>query len=369
MPMQRCSPGLEPAGRENACTCMQNNVQTIPRLNTRRSGAPYAALATMAGAAALAVAALYNRASAREAERSHPPTGRFIEVGGVRLHYIEAGAGAPLVLLHGNGSTVDELVASGLVDLAAKSFRVIAFDRPGFGHSERPGGRVWSAARQAALIAKAMQRLDASPALVFGHSWGTLVALNLALDHPRSVSALALASGYYFPSARADAFFLSPPAAPIVGDLIANTIAPLATRLMWERMVKRMFAPAPVPAKFRAYPRELAVRPGQLQAAAQESALMIGEAAALEPRYRDVRQPIVLIAGQGDRMVDAQAQSARLHGVLPSSSFERLRGVGHMVHETATARVMSAIQRAAFAARPAPAVNPDQPARPAAEVG
>jgi hypothetical protein len=52
----------------------------------------------------------------------------------VRLHYVERGTGTPLVLLHGNGSMIEDFQSSGLLD-AAKKYRVIAFDRPGFGHS------------------------------------------------------------------------------------------------------------------------------------------------------------------------------------------------------------------------------------------
>lgn len=52
--------------------------------------------------AALAATALVNRHLARKAERENPPAGRFLQVDGVRLHYVERGTGDPLVLLHGN---------------------------------------------------------------------------------------------------------------------------------------------------------------------------------------------------------------------------------------------------------------------------
>ena len=94
--------------------------------------------------AALAASAVLNRVLAKKAERRNPPMGRFITVDGVRLHYVERGTGSPLVLLHGNGSMIQDFVSSGLVDLAAKTYRVIAFDRPGFGYSERPRSTVWN---------------------------------------------------------------------------------------------------------------------------------------------------------------------------------------------------------------------------------
>ena len=58
---------------------------------------------------ALAVSALVNRHFAKKAERDDPPAGQFIEVEGVRVHYVERGEGEPLVLLHGNGSMIQDL--------------------------------------------------------------------------------------------------------------------------------------------------------------------------------------------------------------------------------------------------------------------
>ena len=68
---------------------------------------PYA-VAAAATVGALAVSALVNRRLARNAENDNPPAGRFLEVNGVRLHYVERGSGAPLVLLHGNGSMIQD---------------------------------------------------------------------------------------------------------------------------------------------------------------------------------------------------------------------------------------------------------------------
>ena len=153
------------------------------------------------------------------------------------------------MFLHGNGAMVDDMLISGVIDHTARQYRAIAFDRPGFGHSERPRSRSWTAVAQAALIAKALARLGIEQPIVVGHSWGTLVALALALDHPRSVSGLVLASGYYFPTARADAALLSPPSIPLLGDAISYTVAPLIGEITGPPMMK-MFAPQPVSPRF-----------------------------------------------------------------------------------------------------------------------
>src|SRR4051794_5105948 len=86
----------------------------------------------------LVITALFNAAMARRAERRNPPKGTFLEVDGVRLHYLESGSGSTVVLLHGNQAMADDFAISGVVDLLARKCPVIAFDRPGFGYSDRP---------------------------------------------------------------------------------------------------------------------------------------------------------------------------------------------------------------------------------------
>jgi alpha/beta hydrolase fold len=98
---------------------------------------PYA-ISIAAAVASLATAAIVNHYLAKKAERDNQPIGQFIEVDGVRLHYLDRGSGEPIVLLHGNGSMIQDFQSSGLIEIASQKYRVIAFDRPGFGHSARP---------------------------------------------------------------------------------------------------------------------------------------------------------------------------------------------------------------------------------------
>src|SRR5690349_18419793 len=189
--------------------------------------------AVLAGsvAAAMAGMALWNTYRARKVEREHPPRERFVTVDGVRLHYLERGGGRPVVFLHGNVVTAEDFELSGLLDLAAeRQCHVVAFDRPGFGYSDRPPGAMWPPARQADLLRQAFTRLGIERPIIVGHSWGTLVALALALDHPDAVSGLVLLSGYYHPTLRADVPLFSLPAIPVIGDLIRYTVGPLPRR-------------------------------------------------------------------------------------------------------------------------------------------
>jgi len=297
----------------------------------------------------LTVSALVNRLIAKKAERDNPPRGKFVEVDGIRLHYIERGQGEPLVLLHGNGSMIQDFVSSGLIDKAAHKYRVIAFDRPGFGYSQRPRLTIWTAGVQADLIGKALGQIGISQAIVLGHSWGTSVAIALALKHPKLVIRLILASGYYYPTVRSDVIF-SWQAIPGVSDIISHTLSPILARVMWPGLMKKIFGPSVVPKKFDGFPKEMALRPSQLRASAAESALTIPGAFALHKDYAALTMPVAIIAGEDDTLVDTGKQSVRLHRDISQSTLLRIPGVGHMVHQSATDAVMAAIDEAQDAA-------------------
>jgi alpha-beta hydrolase superfamily lysophospholipase len=175
-----------------------NQLRRLPTSarQTRNSAAGHSyAFAAVVAAGALAATALLNRHLAKKAEHDNPPAGQFLEVDGVRLHYVERGSGEPLVLLHGNGSMIQDFESSGLVNMAAKNYRVIVIDRPGFGHSSRPRNVIWTPDAQAQLIRRALDRLGVSQAIVLGHSWGASVAVALALKFTDLVRGMVLASG------------------------------------------------------------------------------------------------------------------------------------------------------------------------------
>ncbi|MBI0539174.1 alpha/beta hydrolase [Roseomonas sp. KE2513] len=307
-----------------------------------------------ATAATLAATALFNRASARRAERRHPPQGRFVRAGGVQLHYREGGRrdGAPIVLLHGNAVRAEDWIASRVFGLLAERHRVLAFDRPGYGYSERPRDRLWTAEAQAVVLAEAFAQLDIDRPVVVGHSWGTLVAVALGLDYPKAVSGLVLVSGYHFPTARADVALFSPPALPVVGDVIRYTSGPLLGRLIAPKMIRDMFAPAPVPPTFTAaVPVPLMLRPWQVKASAEDAATMTPRAATVAGRYGELgRRPVSIVAGGEDRIVDVGRQSARLHRAIPGSDLRVIPGLGHMVHHGAPEMVAETVAAVAAAA-------------------
>jgi pimeloyl-ACP methyl ester carboxylesterase len=323
-----------------------------------------------ATAAAAAVTALWVRQRARKAESDTPPIGRFLEVDGVRLHYIEQGEGSPVVLLHGNAVLLQDFIGSGLIDRLAQRHRVIAFDRPGFGYSERPRDRLWTVSAQAALLETALAHLDVRQPVVVGHSWGTLVALAIAMNPPADLRGLVLISGYFYPTARLDVALSAPAALPMLGDAMRYTVSPLMGRIFLKQMVKTLFAPAPVPEHFlEVVPREMMLRPSQIRARTEDAAFMVPAAEWLQNHYSKLKLPVSIFAGAGDKIVDAESQSGRLHLDLQNSTLTITPGAGHMMHYTQAQEIAESVDLISQGRRAEQSVLTSRPASTLANGG
>ncbi len=309
----------------------------------RRGTGGRAAAAVLGSAAALAgVAALVNW-QARAAERRHPPIGDFITVDGVRLHYVDVGDGPPIVLLHGNSSMLQDFVLS-ILEPLARNHRVIAFDRPGFGYSDRPKDVVWTPEAQAALLRDALAVLGVERPVIFGHSWAACVALCFALDYPDEISGVVVESGYYYPHRRPDAAISAINSKPVIGWIGRNTISPVMGAIFGKAMVKGMFSPNPIPPTYAEFPAKLALRPWHLRAGAEEAATMRGWARRTWRDYPAIDVPVMILAGTKDRLAGYHNHAVRLHHDILSSRLRLWPGTGHMLHHIHPGGVIDAIE-------------------------
>src|SRR5439155_4541110 len=90
-------------------------------------------LLAILGVASLALATLW---IAAKAERLVPPVGKFIEIDGNRIHYVDQGEGRPIVFVHGLGAQLHHFRHT-LFGRFGPGYRLIALDRPGSGYSGR----------------------------------------------------------------------------------------------------------------------------------------------------------------------------------------------------------------------------------------
>ena len=112
---------------------------------------------------------------------------RFVTVDGLSIRYVEAGAGLPLILLHGAslGSSADVFLRN-LGPLAAAGFRPIAFDQPGFGLSDNPTD--FSVGYRKKSIMGFIDALGLEKVVLVGHSQAGNMAVANAFENPDRIS-------------------------------------------------------------------------------------------------------------------------------------------------------------------------------------
>jgi pimeloyl-ACP methyl ester carboxylesterase len=288
-------------------------------------------------------------------EAAHPPTGQFVKVRGVRLHVVELGlardtprSDPAVVLIHGASGNLEDMRLA-LGERLAASHRVIMIDRPGHGWSSRPEGDEYaSPARQAEIVASALETLGVRQAILIGHSWGGACATAYALAFPERTAGLVLLSAPTHPWPGNPGWYNKLASDPYIGPLFLRTCVYPLGLLMANSTLRGVFEPQPVPTGYihRAAIR-LVLRPKTFHSNARDLALLERFVAAQVPRYADLRTPTVIITGDRDTMVSPQSNARVLAATLPGAKLVLLKDVGHMPHHAAPEVIANAVDELA----------------------
>jgi pimeloyl-ACP methyl ester carboxylesterase len=292
------------------------------------------------------VAVTFWRSSTLEAsaEAAFPPSGLFIVVDGLRIHYEIKGSGPDLVLIHGASGNLRDFTFS-LLDRLATRYRVIAVDRPGLGHSDaRPD---MSLAGQARAIKSAVASLGVKDPVVLGQSYGGAVALAWALDGGPSALVLVAAPSLPWPG-KLDIWYRITSTA--VGRAI---VIPLASAFVPQSYVvaatRSVFVPDPVPKGYEDWiGTPLTLRRATLAANMAQVNALRAELVTMVPRYPLLTLPVELIHGDADTIVPLDIHSRPLSKLLPNVHLAVIDGAGHMPHHSHADAVIAAIDRAAL---------------------
>jgi pimeloyl-ACP methyl ester carboxylesterase len=290
------------------------------------------------------------RAGAREAAAlaAHPPSGAFVTVEGLRLHYEMSGTGPDLVMIHGASGSLRDLTFA-LRDRLTDRYRVTVVDRPGLGHSD-PLDEV-SLRAQARHIAQGLAGLGVTDPVVLGQSYGGAVALAWALDGGLEVTPKALvlvgAPSLPWPGTLDPWYRLTATAA---GRALA---IPLAAAFVPQSYVNAatsaVFAPGPVPQGYLDHlGTPLILRRGALSTNVQQVNALRAELVTMAPRYPGLTLPVELVHGTADTIVPLNIHSGPLSEQLPNVRLTVIDGAGHMPHHSHPDTVIAAIDRAAL---------------------
>jgi pimeloyl-ACP methyl ester carboxylesterase len=286
------------------------------------------------------------RAGTREAEAEamFPPSGQFATRDGLRIHYVMQGSGPDLVLIHGASGNLRDFTFA-LMDQLAKSYRVIAVDRPGLGYSDAIPDM--SLAGQARAIKDAVATLGVSRPIVLGQSYGGAVALAWALDGGPRALVLVSAPSMPWPG-KLDLWYRLTSTA--IGRAV---VVPLASAFVPQSYViaatKAVFAPDAVPDGYEGWiGTPLTLRRGTLSANVMQVNSLRAELVTMEPRYPSLTLPIELVHGDADTIVPLTIHALPLSKLLPNATLTVIPGAGHMPHHSHPDVVIAAIDRAAL---------------------
>jgi pimeloyl-ACP methyl ester carboxylesterase len=255
------------------------------------------------------------------------PSARFVEIGGRLVHFEQAGAGEPVVLLHGFGAST--YTWRRVLPALARSYRVVAPDLHGFGATERPRDFAsYTRGGQAALVLALLDKLGIASAHLVGHSYGGALSLWLADRHPERLRSLVLvdSAAPTYPNDRRNRIARLKPLAWLFLRGVALT--PWSVRKALEVSIadRSLVTPELV----RGYLDPLRVE--GVEAAFHGLTAPLPAPDGPEVDLARIALPTLAVWGSEDRLV-AVADGKREVLRMPRGAFVELSGIGHMPME------------------------------------
>lgn len=327
--------------------------QTEQRRSRRRSGVPAARMLspmialTLACALASAAYAGDGGNSPKRGADSPDSAGLvdcYLEIDKTKLHLIQGGTGQQtVVMLHGNAGDIQDF-EYGLAELVSKSYRVIGFDRPGHGKSERPGSKAASVEFQALLLHKTLQSLGVNKAILLGHSWGASLALCYALKYPAETAGLVLLAPAAFPGADPNPLLPAVVKTPLIGGITLMLGKTLMGDERLRHKLERAFYPQPVPENYLRMATSTWLERKQLRAYLEDEWSLNESLRRMSRHYGELRMPVVIVTGDQDQIVAPKDNAYRLKERIPQAQLVVLKGVGHEIPLTRPDSVYSALK-------------------------
>lgn len=271
---------------------------------------------------------------------------------GVRLHGAERPAARrrptaaakrrAIVLVHGAGVDHRDWTFD-FMERIDPDWRVVAFDRPGFGASERPNGAASALpTTQARLLRGAAQSLGIEDAILVGHSWGGAVVMAWGVEAPENVRGVASLAGAVAPWSLLNAIKNG----RRVQAAARTALGPGGMRAAAIEAMNESFAPgAPPPGYFKHMATELNPMTGAAAATMADISTINGALALQAPRYAQMASPVELIYGDADAILSPQEQGEVAAATLPNARLTILPGVGHMVHHSRPSECVAGLER------------------------
>lgn len=285
---------------------------------------------SLGAAAVVAGLVLFTVWNSRRARKKVPPDGRFVEVDGARLHYVDIGSGPPIMMIHGLGGQLRNFTFALSAELVSHH-RLIIVDRPGSGYSTFAGTASRGLVAQADIMIRLLDRLGIDRPLVVGHSLGGAVALAMAAWHPGRIGGLALLAPLTQPTDKiADIFAALALKSRAARSVIAWTLSAPMGLLQARQFGEALFGPEPTPSGFETGAgAALTLRPSAFLAASADVEACRTEMAPLALRYAELTVPVGILFAKEDRILRYEDHGPPAADAIPGADLTAMKG-GHM---------------------------------------
>jgi len=231
-----------------------------------------------------------------------------------------------------------------LVPFLARHHRVLVFDRPGYGYSERGDGPWPDPAALARLLLDASEQLGAPRPLLVGHSWGGAVVMSALLREPQRIAGGVLLAGVAGHWVGEKDLVEQLRDWPLLNSIFAHTLVYPVGSLLLPGVLEEVFAPHPVPPGHASrVGAALALRPHSYLHNARDMNRLSEYLQRESSRYAEITGNLLVIHGTADTLVPFWNHGKRLLPVIDGIQVALLQGYGHAPHHVDPERVAGLI--------------------------
>ena len=258
-----------------------------------------------------------------------------MDVDGLRIHYVDAGQGPAVVLIH--GSPVSSYSFRRQIEALMGSFRVVAPDLPGFGQSSSPAEGI-AFKGQAEILRRFLDGLDLGQIRLVVHDWGGPIGLGCVAARPEQVSRLVLINTTFLPDFRPPTYWRAF-IAPRLGDLLLVRLnlfgigLPLLLRAARTPEIRRVYA--------RPF-RKIGTRRTVLALERLEGYRPLMEG--VMERLPEIQVPTLILWGHPDPYFQP-TELERLKALFRDGAVREIPGAGHFPQEDAPETVTEELMR------------------------
>lgn len=270
--------------------------------------------------------------------------GNHIIINDMKIRYYQVGHGKDIVFLHGAMGSVEDFIP--LYDKLKNRYRMTSFDRPGYGYSEIKNS-AYNFDANIDLVQQLIKKLNIKNPVLFGHSHGGAIALNLATKNPEAIKGYILLApaAYYYE--RFEKIVNSVPMKllrlPGINTGIALTVGPIIGDKMIEDTLLRMIVDkSKFPENFISFRQELWNKPISTITRANQLNVFHEDIINSSENYGSINSPTLVLFGEKDSF-EVKDSADKLSKNIKGTKIKIIHNSGHYSQFDATNDVILAI--------------------------